>query len=106
MSALEVTMYEKFYGLRERAFNLTPDPAFLFLNKRNKEGLEHILYGIERREGFAAIVGDVGTGKTTLCWALLERLEDKNVRTALIQNPMLSDTDILKSILQDFGVGP
>jgi general secretion pathway protein A len=106
MSSLEVTTYENFYGLRERAFNLTPDPAFLFLNQRNQEGLEHILYGIERREGFAAIVGDVGTGKTTLCWAILERLEGKNVRTALIQNPTLSEIDLLKSILQDFGVRP
>jgi general secretion pathway protein A len=98
-------MYEKFYGLKERAFNLTPDPSFLFLNKRNKDALNHILYGIERREGFALIVGDVGTGKTTLCWALLERLEKKNIRSAMIQNPMLSEIDILKSILQDLGVG-
>ncbi len=97
-------MYEKFFGLKERAFNLTPDPSFLFLNKRSKDALDRILYGIERREGFALIIGDIGTGKTTLCWALLERLEKKNIRTALIQNPMLSDTDILKSILQDLGV--
>jgi general secretion pathway protein A len=99
-------MYEKFYGLKETAFNLTPDPAFLFLNKRSKDALDLILYGIERREGFALIIGDIGTGKTTLCWALLERLEKKNIRTALIQNPMLSETDILKSILQDLGVRP
>ena len=99
-------MYETFYGLKERAFNLTPDPEFLFLTNRSKEALSQILYGIERREGFALIVGDVGTGKTTLCWALLEKLEDKNVRTALIQNPMLSEMDILRSILQDLGVRP
>ena len=70
-------MYEKFYGLKEAAFNLTPDPAFLFLNKRSQEALDLILYGIERREGFAVIVGDVGTGKTTLCWALLENWREK-----------------------------
>jgi len=99
-------MYEKFYGLREPAFSLTPDPAFLFLNKRSKEAIDQILYGIERREGFSLIIGDVGTGKTTLCWALLERLARKNIRTALIQNPMMSETDILKSILQDLGVRP
>ena len=97
-------MYEKFYGLKEAAFNLTPDPAFLFLNKRSREALDLILYAIERREGFSVIVGDVGTGKTTLCWALLERLAKKNIRTALIQNPMLSETDILRAILQDLGV--
>ncbi len=100
-------MYESFFGLNEKAFNLTPDPDFLYLNKRTKEALEHILYGIERREGFAAIVGDVGTGKTTLCCALLERIEgQKNIRTVLIQNPMLSELDILRSILQDLGVRP
>ncbi len=99
-------MYEKYYGLKEQAFNLTPDPAFLFLNKRSKEALDQILYGIERREGFAVIVGDVGTGKTTLCWALLERLQRNDIRTALIQNPMLSETDILRAILQDLGVHP
>jgi general secretion pathway protein A len=99
-------MYEKFFGLKEAAFNLTPDPSFLFLNRRSKEALDLILYAIERREGFAVIVGDVGTGKTTLCWALLERLAKKNIRTALIQNPMLSEIDILKSILQDLGARP
>ncbi|MBN1567553.1 MAG: AAA family ATPase [Acidobacteria bacterium] len=99
-------MYEKFYGLREPAFNLTPDPTFLFLNKRSKDALDQILYGIERREGFAVIVGDIGTGKTTMCWALLERLARKDIRTAMIQNPMLSELDILRSILQDFGVRP
>jgi general secretion pathway protein A len=99
-------MYEKFYGLKEAAFNLTPDPAFLFLNKRSKDALDQILYGIERREGFAVIVGDIGTGKTTMCWALLERLAKEDVRTALIQNPMISETDILRSILQDLGVRP
>ncbi len=99
-------MYEKFFGLREAAFNLTPDPSFLYLNKRSREALDLILYGIERREGFALVVGDVGTGKTTLCWALLERLAQRDIRTALIQNPMLSELDILKSILQDLGVRP
>jgi general secretion pathway protein A len=99
-------MYEKFYGLKEPAFNLTPDPSFLYLSKRSKDALDQILYGIERREGFAVIVGDVGTGKTTLCWALLERLARKDICTALIQNPMLSELDILKSILQDLGVRP
>jgi general secretion pathway protein A len=99
-------MYEKFYGLKENAFNLTPDPSFLFLNKRSKDALDLILYGIERREGFAVVIGDIGTGKTTMCWALLDRLAKKNICTALIQNPMLSETDILRAILQDLGVRP
>ncbi|MDR1727726.1 MAG: AAA family ATPase [Acidobacteriota bacterium] len=99
-------MYEKYYGLREAAFNLTPDPSFLYLNQRSKDALNQIMYSIERREGFSVIVGDIGTGKTTLCWALLDRLAPKNVSTAFIQNPMLSEIEILKSILQDLGVRP
>jgi general secretion pathway protein A len=97
-------MYESFFGLKEKAFNLTPDPDFLFLNGRTKEAFEDILHGIERRDGFAVVVGDVGTGKTTLCCALLEKLQEKkNIFTVLIQNPMLSELDILRSILQDLG---
>jgi general secretion pathway protein A len=99
-------MYEKYYGLKEPAFSLTPDPSFLFLTKRSRDALDQILYGIERREGFAVIIGDVGTGKTTLCWALLERLAQRNICTALIQNPMMPEIDILKAILQDLGVRP
>ncbi len=99
-------MYEKFYGLREAPFNLTPDPSFLFLNKRGKDALDQVLYGVERREGFAVIVGDIGTGKTTMCWALLERLDREDICTALIQNPMISETGILRSVLQDLGVRP
>ena len=98
-------MYESFFGLKEKAFNLTPDPDFLYLNSRTKKAFEDILYGIERREGFAVVVGDVGTGKTTLCCSLLEKIEGKkNIFTVLIQNPMLSELDILRSILQDLGV--
>ena len=98
-------MYESFFGLKEKAFNLTPDPDFLYLNSRTKKAFEDILYGIERREGFAVVVGDVGTGKTTLCCSLLERIEGKkNIFTVLIQNPMLSELDILRSILHDLGV--
>ncbi len=99
-------MYEKFYGLKEAPFNLTPDPSFLFLNERSKNALDQVLYGVERREGFAVIVGDIGTGKTTMCWALLERLDREDICTALIQNPMISETDILRSVLQDLGVRP
>jgi general secretion pathway protein A len=106
IAADKFVVYEKFYGLKETAFSLTPDPSFLFLNKRSKEALDLILYGIERREGFALIIGDIGTGKTTISWALLDRLEKKKICTALIQNPMLSETDVLRSILQDLGVRP
>jgi general secretion pathway protein A len=102
----ELDGYESFYGMREPPFTLTPNPAFFFVNERGQEGLKLIEQGIRRREGFAVICGDIGTGKTTLCWALLEKLEKMNVCTALVQNPMLSATDVLKCILHDLGVRP
>jgi general secretion pathway protein A len=98
-------MYERYYGLQEKPFSLTPDPDFLFVNEHVRGAMDYVIYGIERQEGFAAIVGDVGTGKTTLCWALLGRL-DRNIHTALILNPLLNEEDMLKAILQDFGVSP
>ena len=96
-------MYEDFYGLREKPFSLTPDPRFLYLSESHRFALEHLIYGITQREGFMLITGDVGTGKTTICRALLERL-DEQTRTALILNPQMSERELLLSILSEFGI--
>lgn len=96
-------MYEHHFGLKEKPFSLTPDPRFLFLSAQHRGALDHLLYGITRREGFLAITGDIGTGKTTICRALLERL-DPGIRTALILNPLLEEKEVLEAILQDFGI--
>lgn len=96
-------MYEDFYGLREKPFNLTPDPRFLFLSESHRVALEHLIYGIAQKEGFMLIIGDVGTGKTTICRALLERLDEKT-ETALILNPQLSEEELLLTILSEFGI--
>ncbi len=96
-------MYESFYRLNEKPFSLTPDPKFLYLSKQHQGALDHMLYGIRQREGFMTIVGDVGTGKTTLCRCLLDRLE-RNIQVALILNPMLSDMDLLRTCVHDLGV--
>ena len=98
-------MYEKFYRFSEKPFSLTPDPRFLFLSKHHQGALDHMLYGVNRREGFMTIIGDVGTGKTTLCRCLLDRLND-NIQVALILNPMLSDMDLLRTCVHDLGVNP
>lgn len=98
-------MYEEYFGLKERPFSLTPDPRFLFLSTKHRGALDHLAYGISRREGFLAITGDIGTGKTTICRALLERL-DPGVETALILNPLLQEEELLEAILQDFGIEP
>ncbi len=96
-------MYEQFFGLKERPFNVTADPAFLFFSRRHKEAFSHLIYGIKERKGFLEITGEIGAGKTTLCKALLNSL-DKNVKTALILNPDLSKIQLLKTVLEDLGV--
>lgn len=96
-------MYEQYFGLKEKPFSLTPDPRFLFMSADHRGALDHLLYGIQRREGFLAITGDIGTGKTTICRVLLERL-DPGVQTALILNPLLNEREILSAILEDFGI--
>jgi len=96
-------MYEEYYGFTEKPFSLTPDPKFLFKSESHANAFDLLQYAIRRREGFVVITGDIGTGKTTLCRALLEQI-DRNTFTALVLNPFLSEEDLLKLILQDFGV--
>jgi general secretion pathway protein A len=96
-------MYEAYYGFAERPFSLTPDPKFLYKSESHANAFDLLQYAIRRREGFVVITGDIGTGKTTLCRALLEEI-DRNTFTALVLNPFLSEEDLLKLILQDFGV--
>jgi type II secretory pathway predicted ATPase ExeA len=96
-------MYESYYGLIEKPFSLTPDPKFLYRSPSHSGAFELLQYAIRRREGFVVITGDIGTGKTTLCRALLEEI-DRTTFTALVLNPFLSEEDLVKRILQDFGV--
>jgi general secretion pathway protein A len=96
-------VYTSFFGFKENPFNLTPDPRYLFLSRYHKEALDHLLYGINERKGFIAITGGIGTGKTTLCRALLSHLH-ASTKSALILNAFISDMDLLKSINQEFGL--
>jgi general secretion pathway protein A len=96
-------MYKDFYRLTEDPFNLTPDPRFLFLTDKHRDALDHLLYGIRQRKGFICLTGEVGAGKTTLCRRLLNELKD-GYHTALILNPMLSQTQMLRAIAQEFGI--
>ena len=96
-------MYLEFYGLRELPFNITPDPRFLFFSNKHQEAYNHLLYGIRERKGFIELTGEVGTGKTTICRKLLEDL-GPNYRTALILNPCLSGTQLLRAVAMELGV--
>ncbi|MGQ9570608.1 MAG: ExeA family protein [Thermodesulfovibrionales bacterium] len=98
-------MYREFYNLKEKPFSLTPDPYFLFLSEYHRTALESLLYGIHHRAGFMVVTGEIGTGKTTICRALLERL-DRDIKTAVIFNPLLSEKELIESIIQDFGYTP
>ena len=96
-------MYTEFYGLREKPFSLSPDPRFLFLSDSHREALAHLLYGIEQGEGFIAITGEVGTGKTTLCRTLLQRIEPGS-EVAFLFNPQLSGLELLQAITAELGL--
>ncbi len=96
-------MYEDYFGFIEKPFSLTPDPKYLYRSESHASAFELMQYAIRRREGFIAMTGEIGTGKTMLCRALLETI-DRNTFTALVLNPFLSAEDLLKLVLQDFGV--
>ncbi|MFC1703399.1 ExeA family protein [Candidatus Omnitrophota bacterium] len=98
-------MYEKFFGLREKPFNVTADPSFFFLSRKHKEAFSHLVFGIDQRKGIMVITGEIGTGKTTLCRTLLSSL-DKKTKTAFILNPNFSSLQLLQIIVEDFGLVP
>ncbi len=98
-------MYCKYYGLKERPFNVTSDPAFFFSSKKHKEALSHLLYGVSQRKGIIVLTGEIGTGKTTICRFFLNQVS-KNVKTAFILNPTFSEIQLLESIVKDFGINP
>jgi general secretion pathway protein A len=96
-------MYAVHYGFREKPFALSPDPRYLFLSASHREVLGHLVYGIEQGEGFMAISGEVGTGKTTLCRTLLARL-GSSCEIAFLFNPTLGPTDLIKAINAELGL--
>ena len=96
-------MYKDFFHFNQDPFNNTPNHHLLFLSLQHEEALESMVYGIKQRKGFIAIIGDIGTGKTTLCRSLLQRIQN-HVNTAVIFNPMLSVPELLLAINDDFGL--
>jgi general secretion pathway protein A len=96
-------MYEDYYGLAEQPFSLTPDPKYLYPSETHGNAIDVLQYALRRRDGFLLVTGDIGTGKTTLCRALLERM-DRRTFTALVLNPFLTEEDLLRLVLLDFGV--
>lgn len=96
-------MYEPFYALREKPFSLTSNPNFLFLSQRHRDALSSLLYGIQERLGFIEITGEVGTGKTTICRALLNQLDEK-IKTAFVFNSNMTEQQLMETIVEDLGI--
>lgn len=96
-------MYEKYFYFKEKPFHITPDPKFLYLSRNHREAIDLMNFGIREKKGFIMLSGEVGTGKTTLCRALIDKLPAQ-VGTALILNPVLSGQELLKTIVADFGL--
>jgi len=93
-------MYLDFYNLKAQPFNITPDPRYLFFSRCHREAFEHIIFGITQQKGFIQITGEIGAGKSTLCRAVLEEL-DENFSTALILNPVMTGIQLLRSVLRE-----
>lgn len=103
MKSGKKTMYHDFFGFQQVPFSIAPDPDFLFLGPRHKEGLEHLRNGLTGSGGFLLLTGEVGTGKTTLCRAVLEQIGD-SLDIAFVINPMLSERELLATICDQFKI--
>src|ERR671921_878784 len=97
-------MYESFFGLNDKPFSLTPNPRYVFYSQQYREAEGQLLYGINNREGFMVVTGQPGTGKTTLCRDLLEKLDRSKIQSALVFNPFLNAHEMLSALLSEFGV--
>ena len=96
-------MYTKFFGFQRNPFKTTPDSAYFFPGQSHEEALAHLRYAISQEEGFITITGDKGIGKTTICKALIESLNDKHL-VAFISNPEQSPKRLIKRINKELGI--
>lgn len=96
-------MYKHFFGFKERPFKLVPNPEYLFLSRSHREAMAHLVYAVGQGEGFVAITGEVGTGKTTLCRAFLDNL-DEDTEAAYIFNPIPDAVQLIKAINEEFEI--
>ncbi len=94
-------MYESYYGLNSKPFQLTPDPAFFYASKWHKRAMSYLQYGLSQAEGFIVITGDIGTGKTTIANSLLDEIED-DIIAAQIVTPKLSPDELVKMVAAKF----
>jgi len=96
-------MYEDYFGLRERPFDLSPNPRFLFLSRGHKEALTHLRYGLAGRPGLTVLVGEAGTGKTTLVRAALQSVGAGESKVVHLSNPTLTRNEFYEYLANGFG---
>lgn len=99
-------MYESFFGLTERPFDLTPNWRYLYLSPMHKEALSAVQYGVTARRGIVAVVGEAGTGKTTIVRASLRGLRDQGVRQVYLSNPRLTRSEFIRFLSRAFRLPP
>lgn len=96
-------MYYQYYNFKEAPFNLTPNSRFFFSSNRHTEALSTLMYAINERKGFVVVAGDIGSGKTTVCRALINQLDPKS-QVALVTNTHLNAKDLLMAIMDDLEI--
>jgi general secretion pathway protein A len=99
-------MYQRFYGLRELPFELTSNPKYLFFSARHREALSNLEYGLSSAKAVTVLIGEAGTGKTTLLRAALQSESCRNVRCIYLNNPALSRAEFVEMLANRFEFGP
>ena len=97
-------MYEAFYGLRERPFDLVPNPKFLFLAGRQREALANLRYGLTTPRGLTLLLGEAGTGKTTLVQSIVSELAEGTVKVVVLSNPTLTRNEFYEFLARAFSL--
>lgn len=105
VGAQHSTMYETFFGLRERPFDLAPNPRFLYPAGRHREALSHLRYGLRTPRGFTLLLGEAGTGKTTLIRTVLDEIDEGAIECVLLSNPTLTRAEFLEFLAEEFELG-
>lgn len=96
-------MYASYFGLTEAPFSISPDPRFLYMSKSHREAMAHLRFGLEEGGGFVVLSGDVGTGKTTLCRSLVQKLPE-NIDVALVLNPQINHVELLATLCDELNI--
>lgn len=99
-------MYMKFYQLKKEPFHITPDPDFFYLSSSHKEAFASVMYGVENRKGFMAVLGEVGTGKTTVIRSYLMQQARKNFKPIYLFNSNITFEELVRIILKEFRIDP